>query len=136
MAKKKGIISKSKKKRAAARAVIKKGKGKIRINHKDLETIEPAFLQELIKEPLEIAGPIAKEVDINVNVRGGGYMGQTISARSAIAKALLEFKRNDEKLKKQMLAYDRVLLVDDSRRVESKKQLGTKARKKKQSSKR
>ena len=62
-------------------------------------------------------------------------MGQAVAARAAIAKSILEMRPN-EKLKKKFLAYDRMLLVDDSRRVESKKPLGPKARKKKQKSKR
>ena len=62
-------------------------------------------------------------------------MGQAVAARSAIAKALFEFKPS-EKLRQSFLAYDRLLLVDDPRRVETKKPLGTKARKKKQKSKR
>ncbi len=131
----KGIISKAKKKRAAARAIIKKGTGTVRINHKNLSTVQPEYLQDLIREPLEMAGEISHGVDIDVNVKGGGFMGQTVSARSAIAKALLEFK-NDDKLKKKFLAYDRLLVVDDIRKVEPKKQGGPKARAKKQASKR
>jgi len=134
--KKKGINSKAKKKNAAANAVIRKGKGTIRINKRGLTSINPNYVQEYIKEPLEIAGSLANEVDIEVNVKGGGFMGQSVAARAAIAKALVEFKHGDEKLKKKMLAYDRMLLVDDARRVEPKKQQGPKARKKKQSSKR
>ncbi len=55
--------------------------------------------------------------------------------RAAIAKALVEYTQND-KLKNAYIKYDRMLLVDDTRRVEPKKPLGTKARKKKQKSKR
>jgi small subunit ribosomal protein S9 len=133
--KKKGIFSKAKKKEATARAVAKKGKGIVRINKRNLITIEPKYVQELLKEPLELAGPISQEVDINVRTYGGGFMSQMIAARGAIAKALLEYA-HDEKLKKKFLAYDRMLLVDDARRVEPKKQLGPKARRKKQKSKR
>ncbi len=135
MTKKKGKTTKAKKKEAIARAVVRKGTGVIRINKRHIETITPEYAKELLKEPAEIAGPVAMEVDIDVEVEGGGKMGQTIAARSAIAKAYLEY-RSDEKLKKKFLSYDRLLLVDDSRRVEPKKQLGTKARKRKQKSKR
>ena len=134
--KKKGVTSKAKKKEAVANAVIKKGTGKVRINKKLLETIEPRYVQEMIMEPLELAGDVVDSVDIKVNVKGGGVIGQSVAARGAIAKAILEYKKNDEKLKKKFLAYDRMLLVDDARRVEPKKQLGPKARAKKQSSKR
>lgn len=133
--KKKGTIAKAKKKNATARAVVRKGKGTVRINNRNLITIQPAYLREYISEPMELAHPMSSEVDIDVHVEGGGQVGQSVSARAAIAKALLEHK-HDEKLKRRFLAYDRMLLVDDARRVEPKKQLGPKARAKKQKSKR
>lgn len=131
----KGITFKAKKKMAVARAKISKGTGRIRINRRDVDTVTPEYMQDFIREPMEIAGALGKEVNVDVSVHGGGFMGQTVSARSAIAKALVDF-RKDEKLKQNLLAYDRMLLVDDARRVESKKQLGPKARRKKQASKR
>jgi small subunit ribosomal protein S9 len=133
--KKHGITSKAKKKEAAARAVIRAGKGRITVNNRSLKVISPKYIHDLINEPLVVAGPRAHEVDIQINVHGGGFMGQAISARAAIAKALVEYF-NDEKLRKAFLAYDRLMLVDDVRRVEPKKQLGPKARTKKQRSKR
>ena len=130
-----GTNTKSKKKEAVARAVVKKGTGKIKVNKRALKLFEPKQLQDFIEEPLKILPNIAKEVDINVNVKGGGFMGQASAVRSAIAKSLARYSK-DEKSKNALLAYDRLLLVDDVRRVESKKPLGTKARKKKQKSKR
>ncbi|MBI4044711.1 MAG: 30S ribosomal protein S9 [Candidatus Diapherotrites archaeon] len=133
--KRKGITAKAKKKMAVARAVVHHGKGIVRINKLNLKAVQPQEIQEFISEPLEIAKDIAKEVNIDVTAKGGGMMGQAVASRTAIAKALLEFKPN-EKLRAAFLAYDRMLLVDDPRRVETKKPLGTKARKKKQKSKR
>jgi small subunit ribosomal protein S9 len=130
-----GLNVKAKKKRAAARAVVKKGSGKIKVNKRDLNLFEPRYLKEFIEEPLQILPDVAKEVDIKVNVKGGGFMSQAAATRSAIAKSLVLYSK-DAKAKQAMLAYDRLLLVDDVRRVESKKPLGTKARKKKQKSKR
>ncbi len=130
-----GITAKAKKKNAVARAVIRKGTGKVFINKRRLETFEPRQLQEMINEPLLLAGQLAKEVDIEITAKGGGFVGQGIATRAAIAKALVEYY-NDEKLKKQFLAYDRLLLVDDVRRKEAKKPLGIGARKHKQKSKR
>jgi len=135
MTKKKGITSKAKKKTASARAVIRKGSGKVKVNKVSLECIEPRYLKRFIEEPLVIAGDIAKSVDIEVSVKGGGFMGQAASARGAIAKALVRFTRSKE-LKKKMIEYDRTLIVDDSRKKEPKKPLGRGARAKKQSSKR
>jgi len=130
-----GLNSKAKKKQAVARAVVRKGNGKVKINKRKLQLFEPQHLREFIEEPLEIVPEIAKQVDIEVQVKGGGFMGQAAAARSAIAKSLVLYSK-DNKVRQALLSYDRLLLVDDVRRVESKKPLGTKARKKKQKSKR
>lgn len=131
----KGITAKAKKKRAVARAVIREGSGKVHINKRLLDFFEPTQLREFIQEPLMIAGEPAKKMNIFITVNGGGFMSQAIAARACIAKCLVAFTK-DEKLKKDMLEYDRMLLVDDIRRKESKKELGTGARRKKQKSKR
>jgi len=132
---KKPIIAKSKKKKAVARAKIKEGKGRITINKRAIETIEPEYVRTFIAEPLILAGDLAKTVDIEVNVVGGGSMGQAVSARGAIAKALVKYSKN-KALEKTFREYDRLLLVDDPRQKESKKPLGRGARAKKQKSKR
>jgi len=133
--KKYGMMIKSKKKRAIGRAVIKTGTGKITLNKRKIEFVQPYYVKEMILEPIKLAGDLIKETDIKINVKGGGFMGQAVTARSAIAKAIVEYT-NDKKLKEKYIKYDRLLMVDDHRRVEPKKPLGTKARKKKQSSKR
>jgi small subunit ribosomal protein S9 len=130
-----GITVKSKKKEAVARAVIRTGNGKVRINKRLLDFFEPLQIREFIREPLMIAGDLSKGTNIYISVHGGGFMSQAVAARSCIAKCLVAFSK-DEKLKKDMLEYDRLLLVDDVRRKESKKQLGIGARRKKQKSKR
>ncbi|MBI4043267.1 MAG: 30S ribosomal protein S9 [Candidatus Diapherotrites archaeon] len=126
---------KAKKKQAIAHATIHKGKGVVRVNGQNMARLQPPLVRMFIEESLELAGPLGKEVDVNVHVHGGGFMGQAVAIRSCIAKALTRYSR-DEKLRKSFLAYDRLLLVDDPRRVESKKPLGPKARRKKQKSKR
>ena len=130
-----GLNVKAKKKEAKARAVVMQGTGKIKINSRNISTIQPFYLRKLIEEPLIIAGETGKQFDINVNVSGGGVVGQAMASRGAIAKALVLASR-DKKLKESFIKYDRMLLVDDVRKVEPKKPLGTKARKKKQKSKR
>jgi len=75
------------------------------------------------------------KIDIDIRVKGGGVMGQMQAARNCIAKAFVQFF-DDLELTKRFLEYDRSFLVDDVRRVESKKPLGPKARAKKQHSKR
>ena len=134
--KKRGVIdTKAKKKEAVARAVVKKGTGRIKINKRDISLVTPYYVNELISEPITLAGDVMNDMDISINVKGGGFMGQAVATRSAIAKAIVEHTK-DKKLKEKFMKYDRQLLVDDSRRTEPKKPLGKKARKKKQSSKR
>jgi len=135
MVKKKGTTTKAKKKTASARASIKKGNGKITINKVNIQCIEPRYVRRFIEEPIILAGDISKTFDVEVNVTGGGFMGQAASARGAIAKALVKASKSKD-LKKKMVEYDRMLIVDDSRKSESKKPLGKGARAKKQSSKR
>lgn len=135
MTKKKKVVVRAKKKEAVARAIAKAGKGRITINKRNIETIKQKYFKALIKEPLMLAEDAVKNIDIIVNVKGGGATSQIMASRGAIAKAIIEYLK-DEKLKKKFLAYDRMLLVDDARRVEPKKQLGPKARRKKQKSKR
>ncbi len=132
---KKIVSVKAKKKESIARATARQGEGRIRINKRALEIVEPVLVRRMIQEPLDVAGDKVAGIDIDVKVSGGGFMGQAVASRSAIAKAIVAITK-DEKLKAAMIAYDRLMLVDDPRRVEPKKPLGPKARAKKQSSKR
>ena len=133
-AKKAGMTVKSKKKSAIARAVIRKGTGTIKINKINITAYTKGYVKELIMEPIRLAEEAAKEFDIDVAVNGSGFMSQAVAVRSCIAKALVKAK--GKKLKDLFTAYDRTLLVDDVRRVETKKPLGRKARRHKQQSKR
>lgn len=130
-----GMIVKAKKKRGSARAVIKKGTGIVRINKRNLKIFSPKYVKLFVEEPLKKAGSLSNEIDIDVNVMGSGFMSQAVAARGAIAKALVQYS-GDKKLREDFMKYDRMLLVDDVRRTEPKKPLGTKARAKKQKSKR
>jgi len=120
-------------KKAIARARIKSGSGKILINNSPVDIITPEMNQLKLKEPLMIAGAVANQVDIEVNVYGGGITSQTEAARLVIAKSLVAYTK-DEKLKKRYLDYDRHLLVADVRRKETCKPNDSKARAKRQKS--
>jgi small subunit ribosomal protein S9 len=122
-----------KRKTAVARATVRKGEGRIRINNTPLEIYTPELSRLKIREALFFAGDHANVVDIDVDVRGGGVIGQAEAIRTAIARGIYEFT-GDEVLKNSLLAYDRTLLVNDTRRKEAKHQLGRGARKKKQKS--
>ena len=84
-------------------------------------------------EPLELASDKAGKVDISVNVNGGGVMGQAAAIRTAIARGLVEFYK-DEELERMFRAYDRTLIINDDRRKLPKNPLGPGARAKKQKS--
>lgn len=116
----KTIHTSGKRKRAVARAVLKNGRGRIRINNQSLETIQPKSSRLKIEEPLILAGGFSEKVDISVRVAGGGPSSQTEAARLAIARALVEHSKSEE-LKEYLESYDRQLLVADVRRKESAK---------------
>ncbi len=127
------VITSGKRKTAIAKAVVRPGIGRVRINKIPLEIYQPELARMTIMEPLIIAKDLAKKVDIDVTVRGGGVMGQAEAARTAIARGLVEWS-GDEELRKAYLQYDRYLLVNDVRRKEPKKQGGRGARKRRQTS--
>ena len=132
--KKAGMQVVSKKKTAVVRATIKKGTGKIKINKMSLDAYAQGHIREMIGEPIRIAEDTINEFDISIIAKGSGRMSQAFAIRSSIAKAIVRAK--GKKYKDLFMLYDRALLVDDVRKVEAKKPLGTKARKKKQKSKR
>ena len=127
------IVTSGKRKTAIARAVLKPGKGRIRINKVPLEIHTPEVAKYKIMEPLLLAEPSWRKVDIAVNVRGGGFMGQASAARMAIARGLVEWT-GSAVLKKRYVDYDRSMLVGDPRRKEAKKFGGSGARSRKQKS--
>jgi small subunit ribosomal protein S9 len=114
-------------KRSKARATLKEGKGKIRINGHLLDNYKPDFAKAKIMEPLMIAGDLANKVDIKINVNGGGWRSQSDAIRLAIARALVKFSSN-KVLEKSFLDYDRNLVVADIRRKEQYKPNDSKAR--------
>ena len=130
---KKIINTSGKRKTAIARATVQKGTGIVRINKKPVELYEPEIARWKIMEPIRIAGNYMDKINIDVNVKGGGFMSQANAVRTAIAKGLLEYT-GDPSLKIAFLDHDRSLLVSDSRRKEPKKPLGRGARKKRQKS--
>ncbi len=127
------VLTSGKRKTAVARARIRDGKGRVRINKVPVEIIQPEMARMVIMEPLIMAKKLAEMVDIDVTVNGGGFMAQAEAARTAIARGLVEWS-GDEELRKVYLEYDRSLLVNDVRRKEPKKQGGRGARKRRQTS--
>lgn len=127
------VNTSGKRKTAVARAVIAEGSGKIRVNSVPIEAYVPELAKLKIMEPVTLAPELFAKVDITVSVEGGGVMGQAEATRTAIAKAIVEFFK-DETLEKAFKQYDRSLLISDIRRKLPKKPLGRGARKKRQKS--
>lgn len=134
MSSKRIVLTSGKRKTAIARATTKAGKGRIRINSIPLEIYPSELARMKIQEPLQLAGEaVINDVDISVNVRGGGLVGQADAARTAIGRALVKWT-DDPELRSKFLHYDRSILVADSRRKEQKKAGGPGARAKYQKS--
>lgn len=125
------IHSAGKRKCAVARATLKPGTGKVRVNYKFIEVFEPELEKMKIQEPLILAGDISKQVDVDIITNGGGISAQAEAARLAVARCLVQ---HSKKLEKVFLNYDRQLLVADVRRKETCKPNDSKARAKRQKS--
>ena len=137
---KKVVHMSGKRKTAVARATVKAGKGRVRVNSEPIEILQPALSRRKAMEPLIIADAMKRlsKVDINILTHGGGVMGQTDAIRTALARGLVHYNGGaeglDEELRDEYLRFDRSLLVNDPRRKEPKHQLGRGARRKKQKS--
>ena len=127
------VNTSGKRKTAIARAVVKEGTGKVTVNKTPIEIYSPELARLKIKEPLELVPEKASKVDIAVTVDGGGVMGQAAAVRTAVARGLVDFYKDDE-LEALFRAYDRTLIINDDRRKLPKKPLGHGARAKKQKS--
>ncbi|MEK6939047.1 MAG: 30S ribosomal protein S9 [Nanoarchaeota archaeon] len=127
----KNILTRGKRKQATARATLRTGNGKVKINGQLLDHFSNKYLRLRIMEPLILAGETAKKVNIDLHVDGGGINGQADACRLAIAKALVQ---HESGLKKTFYDYDRLLLVADVRQNEVSKPNDSKPRAKRQKS--
>ncbi|MEM2141650.1 MAG: 30S ribosomal protein S9 [Candidatus Thorarchaeota archaeon] len=121
------VVSSGKRKTSVAKATVKKGSGRIRVDGKPLAIIQPEIARMRIMEPLMLLGEGWKQYDISVKVRGGGFMSQADAVRMAIATGLVKMSQ-DYEAKARMMQHDRSMLVGDPRRTESKKFGGPSAR--------
>ncbi|MFQ5969898.1 MAG: 30S ribosomal protein S9 [Nitrososphaerales archaeon] len=134
-------------KTAKAAASIIKGSGRVRVNNIPVELITPELAREIILTPVELAGEARNKVDINVRVKGGGFVGRAFASAIAISRALTGYtkSRKDPKdhplqksiraeIKERLVDYDRHLLIGDPRQTEPKKFGGPGARRRRQKS--
>lgn len=128
------MIVSGKRKTAVAKATIEEGNGVVTFNKRPLTFLSD--LQQLeISEPLIIANDVLGELkfDIALNVTGGGIACQVEAGRLAIAKAIVKFTKKED-VKNAFLAYDRNMLIADTRRKEAYKPGDSKARAMRQTS--
>lgn len=128
MPSKKVLVVSGKRKTASARAIVKPGAGRIRINRIPVEIYMPEIAREKIMEPLLQAGEdVWKQLDMDIKTSGGGFMGQAEAARVTVANALLKWTKSSH-LRTVFTEYDRTMIVGDSRSKEPKKFGGPGAR--------
>ncbi len=126
-------------KRAIARVRMTGGTGNIIINGVPVEEYMPyATLVMDLQQPL-VATNNLNRFDINVNVQGGGFTGQTGAIRLGITRALLKFDENTDQTRDD--SYRHILknagLVTRDARIKERKKYGLlKARRAPQFSKR
>jgi len=115
------IIS-GKRKKAVAKLRFGSGTGSIIFNRLSSEVL-PLFHKLALLEPIRIyEQELGEKVkyDFVITAAGGGKEAQIQASRLAIAKALLKITCSDV-LKKAFIAYDRNMVVADSRRKEASK---------------
>ena len=118
-------------KNATSRVWIKRGKGKITVNGRPIETyFARSVLRMLVQQPLVTANR-ATEFDVECTVAGGGLSGQAGAVRHGLARALTYFEPELRGALKKA-----GFLTRDPRMVERKKYGHPKARRSFQFSKR
>lgn len=77
-------------KTSVARVFLRPGTGVVTVNGKPLEEYMPdEILQQVVKSPLALTNTL-DQFDVLVNVKGGGYTGQSGAIRHGITRALME----------------------------------------------
>ena len=120
-------------KTARATAAIHPGVGRIRVNGTPVELWEPEPARLHLMGPVVVVGELRGKYDVDVDVSGGGFMGQADAAAMAIARAFVDQVRGND-VREKMNAYNKYLLSGDPRQAESKKFGGPGARRKRQKS--
>ena len=69
------INTSGKRKTAIARATLREGKGRVRINSVPLEVYGNEIIRMKISEALALAPGSIDNVDVDIDVSGGGVMG-------------------------------------------------------------
>ena len=126
-------------KTSVARVTLTPGKGKITVNGKDVHEYFPSEICVMdLTQPLELTNTMDK-FDVEANVKGGGFSGQTGAIRLGIVKALLEYDSASDPTSEtsfRKILKSAGMVTRDSREKERKKPGLKKARRAPQFSKR
>lgn len=80
-----------KRKSAIARVYLRPGSGRIMVNQRNFEDYFPLeTTRTLVRQPLQLVN-VGPELDILVNVQGGGLEGQAGAVKHALSRALVSF---------------------------------------------
>ena len=125
------IYATGKRKTSIARVWLEPGEGKVSVNERSLKEYFGREVCELVAlQPFELTGT-RTQLDLSVNVKGGGMMSQAEAIRHGTSKALLQYNEEfKDTLKKAGF------LTRDSRVKERKKYGKRGARRRPQFSKR
>ena len=139
MAKENKYYGTGKRKSSIAKVNLVKGTGKITVNGKDVYEYFPfKTLVMDLTQPLELTNTMDK-FDVEANVKGGGFSGQTGAIRLGIVKALLEYDSASDPTSEtsfRKILKSAGMVTRDSREKERKKPGLKKARRAPQFSKR
>ena len=128
MAKEKVYTGTGRRKTSVARVKLIPGKGKVTINGRDVHEYLPyeTLIMDLM-QPLVLTN--TNEIfDVEVNVTGGGFSGQTGAIRLGITRALLAFDANTDQTRED--SYRHILknagFITRDPRVKERKKYGLK----------
>jgi small subunit ribosomal protein S9 len=128
------VVSIGKRKTAIARAIIKAGNGRYRVNGTPLELWPIEIARLKMMEPLMLlSNNLRNSIDIDVIVEGGGALAQAYAVRNAIARGIIVYF-NMPILKEVFKEFDRTMISGDPRRTESEKWMRYSARRFRQKS--
>ena len=91
------FLGTGRRKSSVARVRLVPGSGKITVNGKDVQEYMPFEVLVMdLKQPLVVTNN-ENTFDVNAEVIGGGFSGQTGAIRLGITRALLEYDKENEK---------------------------------------
>ena len=90
------FIGTGRRKSSVARVILTPGSGKITVNGRDVNEYMPFDVLVMdLKQPLELTNNL-ETFDVDCNVSGGGFSGQTGAIRLGITRALMEYDKANE----------------------------------------